>query len=167
MSTSITLKNCGDNLIMTFRQFLESDSLGELMIGIQATTGLRQIEVVCRAGIDIPKLNHNTDDMYWTWVTGVCKKQGHFPGHERPLLHRRDIIQTALKRLRHKFFSDLQSCTDNTYVSRKVCKKINRAIRKAWPYPEESRVTSGPSMWQALSIILTNRARSVHGLLIY
>ena len=30
----------------------------------------------------------------------------------------------------------------NVQVSRKVCTKINRAIRKAWPYPEVKRVTS-------------------------
>ena len=112
------------------------------MIGIQAMTGLRMIEVVCRAEIGMPKLNHSTDDIYWTWVTGVCKKQGNFPGHERPLLHRRDIIQTAMQRLRTTFFSDLQNCGDNIQVSRKVCTKINRAIRKAWPYPEVKRVTS-------------------------
>jgi hypothetical protein len=139
---SITLKNCGDNLIMTCRKYLDSNDLGELMIGLQAMTGLRMIEVVCRAEIGMPKLNHNTDDMYWTWVTGVCKKQGNFPGHERPLLHRRDIVQSAMQRLRSTFFSELQNCDDNNQVSRKVCTKVNRAIRKAWPFPEVKRVTS-------------------------
>jgi hypothetical protein len=128
---SVTLKNCGDNLIMTCRRFLDSNDLGELMIGIQAMTGLRMIEVVCRAEIGMPKQNHNTDDMYWSWVTGVCKKQGNFPGHERPLLHRRDVVQSAMKRLRNTFLSQLQSCDDNVQVSRTVCTKINRAIRKA------------------------------------
>ena len=90
----------------------------------------------------MPKWNHNTDDVYWTWITGICKKQGKFPGHERPLLHRRDVIQLAMKILRSSFFSELQNCDDNIMVSRKVCTKINRAIRKAWPYPEVKRVTS-------------------------
>lgn len=141
---SVTLKNCGDNLIMMFRKYLDSTDLGELMIGLQALTGLRMIEVVCRAEIGMPKTNHNTDDVYWTWVTGVCKKQGNFPGHERPLLHRRDIIQGAMQRLRTTFFSELQKPEehDNVQVSRKVCTRINRAIRKAWVFPEISRVTS-------------------------
>jgi hypothetical protein len=140
---SITLRNCGDNLIMTLRQFLESSDLGKLMVGLQATTGLRMLEVVCRANIETPKLNHDhTDDIYWSWVTGVCKKHGSFSGHERPLLHRRDIIQAALRRLRRDFFQDIQECDDNIIVSRRVCTKINRAIRKVWPFPEVKRVTS-------------------------
>ena len=118
---SITLKNCGDNLITTCRKYLDSNDLGELMIGIQSMTGLRMIEVVCRAELGMPKLNHNTDAVYWTWITGVCKKQGTFPGHERPLLTRRDSIQHAMKRLRSSFFSELQNCDDNIMVARKVC----------------------------------------------
>ena len=139
---SITLKNCGDNMILYFRQCLESNDLGKLKIGIQACTGLRMVEAVCRAEIETPLLNHETDDMYWAFVKGVCKKQNNFPGHERPLLHRRDVIQSALERLRRSHFAELQQCDDNTVVSRKVCTKINRSIRKCWPYPEVKRVTS-------------------------
>ena len=139
---SITLKNCGDNMIMYFRQCLESNELGMLIMGIQACTGLRMVEAVCRADIDTPLLNHETDDIYWAFVKGVCKKRSDFQGHERPLLHRRDIIQSALKRLRQNHFADLQQCDDNTAVSRKACTRINRSIRKCWPYPEIKRVTS-------------------------
>jgi hypothetical protein len=143
--SSITLKNCGDNLIMYFRSCLESSELGPLIMGIQACSGLRMVEAVCRGYIECPKLTHSTDDVYWGWVTGVVKKQDAFPGHERPLLHRREIIQSAIKRLRTNHFSQLrENCTtfDNTFVSRKCCKKINRAIKKSWPYPEVSSVTS-------------------------
>ena len=111
-------------------------------MGIQACTGLRMVEAVCRADIDTPLLNHETDDIYWAFVKGVCKKRSDFQGHERPLLHRRDIIQSALKRLRQNHFADLQQCDDNTAVSRKACTRINRSIRKCWPYPEIKRVTS-------------------------
>jgi len=140
---SITLKNCGDNMIMYFRQCLESNELGKLMMGIQACTGLRMVEAVCRAEIDTPMLTHETDDIYWAYVKGICKKQNNdFSGHERPLLHRRDHIQAALGRLRKEHFADLQQCDDNKAVSRKACTKINRSIRKCWPYPEVKRVTS-------------------------
>jgi hypothetical protein len=139
---SITLKQCGDNLIMYFRQCLESNELGKLMMGIQACTGLRMVEAVCRAEIETPMLNHQTDDVYWAFVKGVCKKQNDFSGHERPLLHRRDIIQSAIKRLRKNHFADVQQYDDNIVVSRKVCAKINRAIRKCWPYPEVKSVRS-------------------------
>jgi hypothetical protein len=139
---SITLKQCGDNLIMYFRQCLESNELGKLMMGIQACAGLRMVEAVCRAEIKPPILNHHTDDMYWAFVKGVCKKQTDFSGHERPLLHRRDIICESIKRLRKNHFADIQQCDDNIVVSRKVCAKINRSIRKCWPYPEVKRVTS-------------------------
>jgi hypothetical protein len=139
---SITLKNCGDNMIMYFRNCLESHDLGQLMMGIQACTGLRMIEAVCRAHIETPVLNHESDDIYWAFVTGLCKKQNDFKGHERPLLHRRDIIQSAIDRLRTKHFPDLQQCDDNIVVSRKVCTKINRSIRKCWPYPEVKSITS-------------------------
>ena len=134
---SITLKNGGDNMIMYFRQCLESNELGRLMMGIQACTGLRMVE------IDTPILTHATDDMYWAFVKGVCKKQNNdFSGHERPLLNRRDIIQSAIGRLRKNHFADLQQCKDNAIVSRKSCTEINRSIRKCWPYPEVKSVTS-------------------------
>ena len=140
---SITLKNCGDNLIMTFRQYAESNDIGQLMISIQAMTGLRMTEVVVRAQFGAPKINHDrTDDVYWSWVTGITKKRGAFEGHERPLLHRRDILESAINRLRNNHFADLQACTDNTTVAARVCKRINRAIRKAWPYPDVKQVTS-------------------------
>ena len=88
-------------------------------------------------------LTHETDDIYWAYVKGICKKQNNdFSGHERPLLHRRDIIQAAIGRLRKEHFDDLQQCDDNRAVSQKACTKINRSIRKCWPYPEIKRVTS-------------------------
>ena len=109
----ITLKHCGDNMIVYFRQCLESNELGKLVMGILACTGLRMVEAVCRAEIDAPTLNHETDGVYWAFVKGVCKKQKNdFSGHERPLLHRRDIIQAAIRRLRKNHFADLQKCTD-------------------------------------------------------
>jgi hypothetical protein len=98
---------------------------------------------VCRAEIDTPMLTHETDDMYWANAKSLCKKQNNdFSGHERPLLHRRDIIQAAIGRLRKDHFADLQQCDDNNVVSRKACTRINRSIRKCWPYPEVKRVTS-------------------------
>jgi hypothetical protein len=141
---SITLKDSGDNLIMYFRNCLESTELGKLIMGIQACSGLRMVEAVCRGRLLPPKLPHaSTDDTYWGWVQGVVKKQGNFPGHERPLLHRREIIESALRRLRSTHFPALQKgeC-DNTEVSRKACKKVNRAINKSWPFPDVARVTS-------------------------
>ena len=140
---SITLKNCGDNMIMYFRQCLESNEMGKLMMGIQACTGLRMVEAVCRSEIDTPMFTHETDNVYWAYVKGVCKKQNNdSSGHERPLLHRRDIIQSAIGRLRKNHFADLQQCDDNRVVSQKACRKINRSIRKCWPYSEVKRVTS-------------------------
>ena len=82
--------------------------MGKLMMGIQACTGLRMVEAVCRAQIKTPLVNHETDNIYWAFVKGVCKKQTGFSGHERPLLHRRDIIQSAIERLRTNHFADLQ-----------------------------------------------------------
>ena len=139
--SAVTLKNCGDNLIMFFRNCLESPDLGKLIMGIQGCTGLRMVEAVCRGQIEAPKLTHNTDDIYWGWVTGICKKKGEFPGHERCFLHRREIIHAAIERLRKNHFAHLQHF-ENTQVSRKCCKKINRAINKSWPYPEIKSVTS-------------------------
>lgn len=139
---SVTLRNCGDNMIMYFRSCLDSNQLGELCMGIQATTGFRMLEMVCRAFLQPPKLNHKTDDIYWALVKGICKKKSHFTSHHRPLLHRREIIQAALDRLRNHHFPHLQNTPDNTDVSRKCCKKINRAIARAWPFPEIKRVTS-------------------------
>lgn len=161
---SITLKSCGDNMIMYFRQCLESNDLGRLMMGIQACTGLRMVEAVCRAEINTPMLNHVTDDVYWAFVKGVCKKQNDFSGHERPLLHRRDIIQSAIARLRKIHFADLQQCNDNIIVSRKVCAKINRAIHKSWPYPEVKRVTSHffRSFYVACSFYYFNKTSSIN-----
>jgi hypothetical protein len=128
---SITLKNGGDNMIMYFRQCLESNELGTLMMGIMACTGLRMVEAVCRAEIDTPILTHATDDMYWAFVKGVCKKQNNdFSGHERPLLASRGTLLSAIGRLRKNHFADLQQCEDNAIVSRKSCTKINRSIRK-------------------------------------
>ncbi len=141
---SITLKDAGDNLIMHFRSCLESMDLGELVMGIQACTGFRLVEAVCRGQVNKPKLEHaGSDDTYWAFVRGVVKKKGHFPGHERPFLHRREIIASAIQRLRTQHFPELQTgeC-DNTHVSRKSCKKVNRAINKSWPFPEVARVTS-------------------------
>ena len=60
--TAVTLRNCGDNLIMFFRSCLEATDLGKLMIGIQACTGMRMVEAVCRGEIEPPKLTHSTDD---------------------------------------------------------------------------------------------------------
>jgi hypothetical protein len=161
---SITLKNCGDNMIMYFRKCLESNDLGRLMMGIQACTGLRMIEAVCRAEIATPVLNHLTDDMYWATVKGVCKKQTAFSGHERPLLHRRDSIQSAIERLRTHHFADLQKCNDNVIVSRKVCGRINRAIKKCWPYPEVKSVTSHffRSFYCACSFHYFNKSSSIN-----
>ena len=130
-------------MIVYFRQCLESNELGKLVMGILACTGLRMVEAVCRAEIDAPTLTHETDGVYWAFVKGVCKKQKNlFSGHERPLLGRRNVVQAAIARLRKNHFADLQKCTDNTIVSRKACTKINRSIRKCWPYPEVKRVTS-------------------------
>jgi hypothetical protein len=56
---------------------------------------------------------------------------------------RREIIASAIQRLRTKHFPELQTAEcDNTHVSRKSCKKVNRAIIKSWPFPEVARVTS-------------------------
>jgi hypothetical protein len=162
---SVTLKQCGDNLIMYFRQCLESNELGKLVMGIQACTGLRMVETVCRAEIDTPVLTHETDDIYWAYVKGVCKKQNNdFIGHERPLLHRRDIIQSAIERLRKNHFPDLQQCDDNRVVSEKACRKINRSIRKCWPYPEVKMVTSHffRSFYVACSFHYFNKNSSIN-----
>ena len=152
-------------MIMYFRQCLESNELGKLMMGIQACTGLRMVEAVCRAEIDAPVLNHETDDIYWGFVKGVCKKQNKdFSGHERPLLVRRDILQDAIERLRKNHFADLQQCDDNTVVSQKACTKINRSIRKAWPYPEVKKVTSHffRSFFVACSFHYFNKSSSIN-----
>ena len=58
-------QNSGDNLIMYFRSCLESSELGPLVMGIQACTGFRMVEAVCRGTLDPPKMNHKTDNMYW------------------------------------------------------------------------------------------------------
>ena len=136
---SITLKNCGDNMIMFFRSCLESDKLGELFMGVQALTGMRMIEAITRVTLDHPKLNHNTDEIYWCQARGIVKKQGIEFTHERPLLHRREIIQKALERLRKQHFSDMQGRVDNVDISRKCCKKINRSIGSSWPFPEKRK----------------------------
>ena len=110
---SITLKDAGDNLIMYFRSCLESMDAGELVMGmipgIQACTGFRLVEAVCRGQVNKPKLEHaGSDDTYWAFVRGVVKKKGHFPGHERPFLHRRQIIASAMRRLRTRHRSSKQ-----------------------------------------------------------
>jgi hypothetical protein len=139
---SITLKNCGDNLIQYFRKCLESKDLGPLYSGIAACTGLRMIEICKTANISPPKLSHNTDDVYWCWMTGIAKKTQVFPGHERPLLARRDTLKDALLRLRATHFENIQDITDCSFISSKICKKVNRAVRKSWPFPEVKKVTS-------------------------
>ena len=141
---AVTLKNCGDNLIIYFRQCLESSELGKIYMGIAACTGLRMMEIVRNAVLEVPKLTHDTDDVYWAYSSGICKKAPSFEGHERPLLHRRDIVTSALKRLRNmSFFAAFQKCDlDNAKLSDKVCKKINRSVASAWPYPDVKKVTS-------------------------
>jgi hypothetical protein len=102
----------------------------------------RLVEAVCRGQVNKPKLEHaGSDDTYWAFVQGIVKKKGKFPGHERPCLHRCEIIASAIQRLRTKHFPELQTAEcDNTHVSRKSCKKVNRAINKSWPFPEVARV---------------------------
>jgi hypothetical protein len=56
---SVTLKSCGDNLIMYFRSCLESSELGPLIMGIQACSGFRMVEAVCRGNIESPRLDHS------------------------------------------------------------------------------------------------------------
>ena len=113
-------------------------------MGIMTCTGLRQTEVVCWARIQRPKLNHATDDCYWCAVDGITKKKSSDSiSHERPLLERHDTVVSAIVRLRSIHFSTLQDDTiDNATVSNKCCRKINRAINKAWPYPNNARVSS-------------------------
>ena len=139
---SITLKNCGDNLIVYFRSCLESEKLGNLFMGIQAMTGFRQVEVIARGRLEHPKLNHRTDEIYWSTAKGIVKKKGMEFAHERPLLARREIVQKAMERLRNLHFAEMQNWVDNAEVSRKCCNKINRAISSAWPFPEIRRITS-------------------------
>ena len=55
---SITLKGVGDQLILLFRSWLNSDILGELYIGIAALSGLRLTEIVCRANLEPPTVTH-------------------------------------------------------------------------------------------------------------
>lgn len=152
--TSVVLKN-GCELILFLRKCLASRDLGELMIGLIGCTGLRQIEVVCRAEIGKPKFGHDTDEIYWANVTGLCKKRA-VQEHERPLLAKRDLITDALKRLRTEFFPHLQDWTDdNTTISRKVCKKINRAIRQSWPFPEINLKRVSSHFFRSLYVVCT------------
>jgi len=111
-------------------------------MSVMACTGLRQLEVVCRATLGPPTLTHATDSCYWAFVRGVCKKDKNFRGHDRPLLERREVIVDALARLRQTHFAEVQEIADNCLVSSKCCQKINRAIRKAWPFSEVAVVTS-------------------------
>ena len=140
---AITLKNCGDNLISYARACLESNDLGQMVTGLMVCTGLRMVEIVARAKLSRPKMNHTTDSCYWSFVEGICKKHSAFPGHERPVLHRRELVVSCLERLRNQHFPDLQDTNhNNTYISRKVCNKINRSIRNSWPFPEVKRISS-------------------------
>ena len=72
--TSVVLRN-GREVILFLRKCLASQDLGELMMGLIGCTGLRQIEVVCRAEIGKPKVGHATDEIYWASITGLCKKR--------------------------------------------------------------------------------------------
>jgi len=135
---SITLKGVGDQLILLFRSWLNSDTLGELYVGIAALTGLRLTEIICRANLEPPTVTHSyTDNAYWSYCTGILKKPKGFKGHEKPLLERRIILLQSLCRLRKLFFAKFQEADhDNRHIASQVSTKVNRAIRKVWVFIE-------------------------------